>query len=305
MSLPLVSVVIPNYNDSHYIGQTIETVLNQTYSNIELIVVNDGSTDNSAKIIRSYEKKDSRLKFINRRTNKGTNYTVNEGIQNTTGKYFIGISANDYILPTFIESCVTQLVEHPDVTVALTDIQFLNTLNSQIRNYRFIPNASESIKILPNKLPYFYHRSFLKMHGMNTLVATELVKKNGGFQNAVASLADWYLITNIAFTGGVVYIPKSLIVCREIPNSYSLRMAKDKKMRKEMYHSLLNDIEKTDRNVFNLYRKTGELGYVLRFSPTELLKRPKFWSFLPNIILRFIKRKYLVVKFNRKEAVAN
>ena len=76
-----VSIVVPVYNAAKYIGRCIESILNQTYTNIELIIVNDGSKDNSLQIIEAYAKKDNRIKCINRE-NSGVSATRNAGINN-------------------------------------------------------------------------------------------------------------------------------------------------------------------------------------------------------------------------------
>lgn len=100
---PLISVIITNYNYSQYITKAIRSVLTQTYSNVELIIINDGSTDNSDEVIKSVLEGLSgyKIKYINRE-NKGVVYTRNEGIEVASGEYISYLDADDYFNKDYI-----------------------------------------------------------------------------------------------------------------------------------------------------------------------------------------------------------
>ena len=106
-----VSIVVPVYNAAKYIGRGIESILNQTYTNIELIIVNDGSKDNSLQIIEAYAKKDNRIKCINRE-NSGVSATRNAGINNATGKYIMFVDADDTINKDTVKDNVKYIVDN-------------------------------------------------------------------------------------------------------------------------------------------------------------------------------------------------
>lgn len=92
---PLVSVVMPNYNGERFVSEAINTVLSQTYSNIELIVVDDCSTDNSPEIIENIARADSRVHFIRNTSNCGVSKTRNNGIQLAKGHYIAFLDNDD------------------------------------------------------------------------------------------------------------------------------------------------------------------------------------------------------------------
>jgi len=100
---PLVSVIITNYNYGQYISKAIESVIAQTYPNIELVIINDGSTDNSHQIIKSLIKKNpgKNIRYINR-ANKGVVYTRNEGIELARGEFISYLDADDYFNKSYI-----------------------------------------------------------------------------------------------------------------------------------------------------------------------------------------------------------
>lgn len=91
-----ISIIIPIYNVENYLEKCLESVINQTYQNIEIICINDGSEDSSPKIIEKYGSKDSRIKVINQ-TNKGLGETRNIGIRNASGEYLLFIDSDDSI----------------------------------------------------------------------------------------------------------------------------------------------------------------------------------------------------------------
>lgn len=122
--LPLVSVVIPAYNHEKYIQQTIESILQQTYSEIELIVIDDGSTDGTWNVIEKM-KEICKQRFVNvifmSRENKGVCQTANEGIKLANGKYIKPMASDDYLVPTAIETFVSFFENNDQVEIAFSD----------------------------------------------------------------------------------------------------------------------------------------------------------------------------------------
>jgi glycosyltransferase involved in cell wall biosynthesis len=109
--MTMVSIIIPVYNRAHLIGETLNSILNQTYTNWECIVVNDGSTDETKLIVQQYEKKDNRIKLYNRPKHylKGANACRNYGFEKSTGKYINWFDSDDVMNSTFIQKKVELL----------------------------------------------------------------------------------------------------------------------------------------------------------------------------------------------------
>lgn len=112
-----VSVVLPTYNGSAYIAEAIQSVLEQTYTDFELIIVNDCSTDNTLEIITEYAQKDSRIRIINNETNTKLPQALNIGFQSARGKYYTWTSDDNRYLPTAFEVMCRCLEEN--LTVGL------------------------------------------------------------------------------------------------------------------------------------------------------------------------------------------
>jgi len=119
MHKPLISVVLSVYNGEEYLAEAIESILAQSYKKFEFIVIDDGSTDNSLEIIKSYT--DERIILISRK-NRGLVFSLNEGIKKAKGKYIARMDADDIAMPTRFEEQVTFLEAHPKVGVCGTAV---------------------------------------------------------------------------------------------------------------------------------------------------------------------------------------
>lgn len=114
---PKVSVIIPVYNSEKFIGKCIDSVLSQTFQDFELILINDGSKDNSQKILEEYKQKEPKKITLIQQKNKGVAKTRNESIQMAKGKYVMLIDNDDFIDKDYIETFVKEIEKHDDDVV--------------------------------------------------------------------------------------------------------------------------------------------------------------------------------------------
>ena len=112
-STPVISIIVPCYNQAEYLPETLNSVLAQTYSNWECVIVNDGSPDNTDTIAKGYLKKDNRIKYVYQE-NKGLATARNTGICNSIGEYILPLDADDLIAPTYIEKAIDRFSQFPE-----------------------------------------------------------------------------------------------------------------------------------------------------------------------------------------------
>lgn len=115
MKNPRISVIMSAYNSEKYLAEAIESILNQTFKDFEFIIINDGSTDNSLKIIRKYQKKDKRIKIMNNKNNLGLIKSLNKGLKIAKGKYIARMDADDISLPERFETQYGFLEKNNDI----------------------------------------------------------------------------------------------------------------------------------------------------------------------------------------------
>ncbi len=135
MSAPLVTVLMPVYNAEKYLKPAIESILNQTYQNLEILIINDGSTDNSEQIILSYD--DPRIRYIKQK-NVGVGETLRRGVDLAKGYLIRRMDADDVTTSDSIETQVNFLLRHPDVGMVAAQ-QCHITENGKIAKHKTIP----------------------------------------------------------------------------------------------------------------------------------------------------------------------
>lgn len=128
----LVSVIVPVYNVGNYVSKCIQSIREQTYSNLEIILVDDGSTDNSGVICDEYEKKDIRIKVIHKK-NAGVSAARNTGIDRCTGDYICFVDGDDYVMPDYVGYMLEQIIRN-EADIALTTKMYGNFDEKQVSN---------------------------------------------------------------------------------------------------------------------------------------------------------------------------
>ena len=117
MSKKLISVIVPVYNSEKYVNRCIDSILNQTYENLEVILIDDGSSDGSLKICESWAEKDNRIKILKQK-NSGVSSARNLGIENASGDYVAFVDNDDWLRPEMYETMLSLAEkEKSDVTV--------------------------------------------------------------------------------------------------------------------------------------------------------------------------------------------
>lgn len=149
--MPLVTVAIPIYNAANYLEQAIQSVLNQTYKNFELILLNDGSTDDSVRIMNSFS--DSRIRIINDGENKGLVERLNQSISLARGKYYARMDADDIMHPERLAKQISFLEENPCMDLVGCSYYLIDA-NNKICSVTNLPEV-------PKREDIIYNKSFL------------------------------------------------------------------------------------------------------------------------------------------------
>lgn len=195
MKDPLVSIVMPVYNSELYIDAAIFSILNQTYQNIEFIIINDGSSDHSKDRIEAF--KDSRIIFINHEYNLGNYIRRNEGCKIAVGKYVCVMDSDDIAELNRIETQVDLLERDPQLLAAGSDFQYIGGGICKR------PPTYELSKILLLFNNVFLHPSLI--------IRRNVLDQIGYYDESYKYAADYNLICNIALIGNVLNVEKVLL----------------------------------------------------------------------------------------------
>ena len=208
---PMITVLMPAYNAEHYIAEAIASVLQQTYANFELIIVNDGSTDGTRNVIRTF--KDARIKLIEQ-TNKGVAAALNTGLEYARAPYIARFDADDVCYPERLEKQLGFLQNNPEYILVGSDAEYITENGDFLFNFKCIAHTHEEII---DKL-YFYC-PFLHP---TVMYKKEAVRDAGGYPQHAHNFEDYLLWTNIARQGKLYNMPQPLIKYRLNPTSVTI-----------------------------------------------------------------------------------
>ncbi|HEL2730737.1 TPA: glycosyltransferase family 2 protein [Streptococcus suis] len=146
MNKPLISIIVPVYNVENYLDECIQTVLAQTYSNWELLLINDGSTDSSGTICDDYAKSDERIYIKHIKKSKGVSEARNTGLSLAKGEYITFLDSDDGIREDFLETCLTTAIQH-DVDIVIGHF-FIWDENQQTFYYFVEQSQKDTIELI-------------------------------------------------------------------------------------------------------------------------------------------------------------
>ncbi|TCO06896.1 glycosyltransferase family 2 protein [Natronoflexus pectinivorans] len=187
----MISIIIPSYNSAHMVCDTIESVLNSKEENYEIILVNDGSTDNTAEVLSPYFS-NKRLKYIEHE-NKGLAGARNTGILNAKGEYLVFLDADDLILPDKLTVQQKYLDVNPSIDIVYSNSEwFIEDNFDNTRDVSFPVYTG-------NVIEYLIYGNFI--HVNSVMVRKDAVVNAGLFDETLRELEDWDLWLRMALNG--------------------------------------------------------------------------------------------------------
>jgi len=213
MSKKKVSVIIPAFNRGRYIRQAVDSVLNQTYTNIETIVVDDGSTDETREILEGYTGKIKILEHPGRQ-NRGQSASINVGLEYASGEYVAILDSDDYFEPNKIEFQAGFLELNPDIGLIYCNGTAVNSNGEFLYNI-YTPSHKEE----NNPENVLLDCYFLVPN--NSLVRMSVLKKAGPFDESLRAAQDHDMAIRITEITRLAYLDKSLFHYRRHSESIS------------------------------------------------------------------------------------
>jgi glycosyltransferase involved in cell wall biosynthesis len=181
----LVSVIVPCYNYAHFLGEALDSVLAQTYSNWECIIINDGSPDNTEEVALDYCAKDSRFRYFYKE-NGGHSSARNYGIEQSNGNYIMPLDADDILDPKYLKEAVSKIESDKNIKLVTAHVQHFGDVKE-----KFV-------------MPVFALKDYLIV---NYISISSLFKKQDfikvkGFDESMLVFEDWDLFIKILKDGG-------------------------------------------------------------------------------------------------------
>ena len=197
--MDLISVIIPIYNAGKYLRPCLDSVIGQTYSNLQIILINDGSKDNSLEICREYAQKDARIHIIDQ-PNAGVSAARNRGIAEAKGEWFSFIDSDDYLELDAYEHCMKIIKEQSCDAVSY---EYFSTYSDHEIQHRMKPDCyglldrKQAMRLLHNGLPFTWCRLFHRSIVADTLFDTKIFRgEDGKFNTQVLHRASKVFYTD-------------------------------------------------------------------------------------------------------------
>jgi glycosyltransferase involved in cell wall biosynthesis len=276
---PILSVLMPAYNAGAYIQEAIDSVLAQSFTNFELLVFNDGSTDNTLSVLKQYT--DPRLKIFNQE-NMGLVNTLNKGLSLAKGKYVARFDADDICLPNRFQIELDFLESNPDYILVSGDVEYMDNVGDFIFNYKCALYEDAEIRSSGMKECPFIHSAIMYVR--------QMVLDAGGYNPLAINFEDHLLWKNLLPFGKMKNLKVNLIKVRF--NAASVTV--DAKWRGEEF----NEIKQ--RSI-----QCGKVSVEDGIRIKEILAAQNFTTFKEAAYFTMIGKKYLWNNYNPKKARYN
>lgn len=275
MDKPLVTVFIPLFNGEEFIRETIESVLTQTYPFIEVLIIDDGSTDNSIKIVKTFT--DKRIRLLKNNTNRGIPYTRNRGLSEARGKYLAVLDADDLAFPNRIEKQLDFMEKNLDIDVLGSAYTLIRGKKSKrVKQELFTP---EEIKV---GLIFFN-----RLCNSSVMIRLDRVfKYNVIYNNDYFVAQDYDFFIQISKFGKIYILPEVLVGYRTGHSNITKRSKEKKKIKRK---SIIDSIHKDIVNYYNFSLTEKEMQIFNDFFSTEMTISVEQISGLPLVLNKMKK----------------
>ena len=204
-NMPLVSIGLPVYNGAETIERAVNSLLTQTYKNLEIIISDNGSTDETLKTLAKFQGIDSRIKVFKNETNRGSIWNFNKVFQESTGKYFMWASHDDHHEVGFIAACVTALEEHQEAVLCAPNMQMTSHDSEEVIWISDMHSFMDKRSLPARYRETLRHFPAVSMYGLcrlSSLKDTDLFPKVIG--------GDLLLIQELSLQGTFIGVPEVL-----------------------------------------------------------------------------------------------
>lgn len=294
----LVSVVVPIYNVEKYLDRCVQSIVEQTYSNLEIILVDDGSTDGSPAMCDAWKTKDPRIQVVHK-TNAGLGMARNTGIECATGKYIFFFDSDDYIDLTLVEKCVLDAQKHGSQVVVFGRSEVYDDgkiVEKKVDDRRLVfQNESVPDELLPRLFTYelgFGVSAWGKMYRLDVLRQQKLSFRS---EREIISEDAYFMLELLTRVETVSVVPECLYFYCKRSGSLSRVYRKDRQKRNDDFLAQctayaqshqLND--KTVQHIQSRYHglTLGTLMQIMRSDLTKKEKRAERRKLYHNNVLR-------------------
>lgn len=259
MNRGALSVIVCNYNHAHFLPEALQSILDQSYRPLEVIVIDDASTDNSVEVIEAFVRTDPIVRLYRNERNQGAFAAANQGLHLATGDYVYWGAADDRVLPGFFEKSMDMLAQYPQAGVCSALLQLISEEGEDKGWVRTPVISQHAVFISPEEVQSSLIRHGFWFTGQTVICRRDFVLADtGGFMLELCHYADHFVDMVVALKHGACFIPEVLATWRVMDSGYA--------------ETMFNNVEASRATFAKI---------------TQLMRSPKYASLFPE---KFMKK---------------
>lgn len=286
MNKSTLSVVMCNYNYGQYIGEALEAIFNQSCAPMEVIVVDDGSTDNSVPVIAEFAKVHPNLRFLRNAKNMGSLYSVNRALEVASGDYIYSAASDDKILPAFFEKSMGLLAQYPQAGLSCSDLIIIE--GGDLSNKNLYWSKSPGY-FAPAKVAEIFQRElFPPIVSQTVIVKRSSLVEAGGYMPKLRWACDSFAHQVISLRQGLCYIPEALVLMRVHASQYGSVMLREMRAERENIKNIIDVVMMPQyKDVLPSFKRAAPLSVYPWEALKVVISNKKYRSFFSVKLLRF------------------
>lgn len=286
MDLPPLSVIVPNYNHAQHLPTCLKAILAQSVAPVEIIVLDDASTDNSVEVIRHFASQHRQLRLVQNEKNLGVVPNMNKGLTLARSEYVFFPAADDQVQPGLFEKSLRLLAQCPQAGLSCTIAEWREAATG-LHWHVGVGMAERASYLSPKRMVELERKRRLLISSNSAIFKRSVLLETGKFHPELKSSSDWFSCSVIGFRYGICFVPEPLAVQNILPNSYYQGIRHDPESYHQMLGSILKILNRPEyRDVAELMRRGGSF-YLFGIPMLKLLfSRPEYRHFITPVLLR-------------------
>ena len=287
----LVSVILPNRNHAHYLPTALDALLAQTWPHLEILLIDDASSDNSTEVMRSYAARDPRVRPIELPEHTGINKAVELVRGQARGEYVYVAAADDFVAPTFFETSVGMLQQYQSAGLCFSDpTEFYEADTRTIRFPLYLSNGP--VHYNSSDFQLVLKSNYFHISPNTAIYRADMFQDAGGYRAELGWLSDWFVTLVVALRNGACYVPAALTFLRVRDDSFSATTAKDTRSHRQPFDRFLTLLaEPAYVDVAKAMQRSGLLPEYRFRTLRWLLQSPQGRTFLSwRLAVRIVSR---------------
>lgn len=217
----MLTIVIPHFNHGASVGRAVTSVLNVGLADFEIVIVDDGSTDGSEKVLDALERAHPAVRVVYLSENRGTPVALNAGLAKAQGDYISFLGADDFVFPELYQTMISNLETHTEAALACGPIAIVDIAGHILGVRPFSAPSSRATYLTPQAVVRLSEKSDNWICNTAAVYRTDMLRRVGGYEANLGAFCDGFASRLLAFTRGFVFVPGMFGVWQVAPKTLS------------------------------------------------------------------------------------